>query len=440
MTGRFLRSIAGVAAAWLLSAGVASAQAPVMAQPAVAGNNVTFSWTATAGATAYRLEAGVASGAYVFPFVLGNVTTFGVAAPNGVFYVRVVALPGNEASNEVVVQVPAPPSPPTGLAVARNGRNVIATWSPGVGGGTPTGYRLIAAFAPGGSDVVIPTVAPGFGGGPAPATTLYFRAVAVNAAGQSAPSSEVSIVMPEAGACDPAPPVPLTTFTFSGYLSVSWPSITGATQYVLSAKLNGQELGPFGLPPSVTRIAQVVPLGTYELSVKAFTSCGGQSPDNPVTVVNDGAPPPGPRTPDPAPGTLLSVPGYGASVVNSVAAARPDLVFASCREFGGNNRFMFEVVKELRNRDTRWGLNWKRGNAGDLSQDIVAYNRSALPDEGARTGPTSATLNISIFDMIGGHCGPRPGPNWQDQTGETVAQGARAVWTLLPYIQAGYTP
>jgi hypothetical protein len=440
MTGRFLRSIAGVAAAWLLSAGVAAAQAPVMAQPGVSGNNVTFTWSATAGATGYRLDYGLAPGAYIGNFTLGAVTTFAVPAPNGVFYIRVVALPGNEASNEITLQVPAPPAPPTGLVVARNGRGVIATWSPGVGGGAATGYRLIAALTPGGADFVIPTATTAFGGGPAPANTLYFRAVAVNAAGQSAPSSEVSIVMPEAGACDPAPPVPLTTFTFSGYLSVSWPSIAGATQYVLSAKLNGAELGPFGFPTSVTRIARVVPLGTYELSVKAFTSCGGQSPDNPVVVVNDGAPPAGPRSPDPAPGQRLSLPGYGRDVVNALAAERPDLVFASCKETGGNNRFMFETVRRLRQRDTRWGLNWKRGNVGDVSQDIVAFNGSALPDEGASTGPSASNFNIWIVDMIGGHCGPRPGPNWEDVTGLTIERGARAVWTLLPYIEAGFTP
>ncbi len=234
--------------------------------------------------------------------------------------------------------------------------------------------------------------------------------------------------------------MPLTTFTFSGYLSVSWPAMAGATSTCCRRSFNGVEQGHLRAAALVTRIARVVPLGTYELSVKAFTSCGGQSPDNPVTVVNDGAPPPGPRTPDPAPGQLLGLPGYGQSVVNSLAAARPDLVNASCREHGGNNRFMFEVVKALRARDNRWGLNWKRGNPGDLSQDIVAYNRSALPDEGATTGPSASTVNISIFDMIGGHCGSNPGPHWQDQTEATVSQGARAVWTLLPYIEAGYTP
>ena len=191
MTGRFLRSIAGVAAAWLLGVGIASAQAPALAQPGVSGNNVTFTWSATAGATGYRLDYGVGSGAYLGGLTLGNVTSYSIAAPNGVFFIRIVALPGGETSNEITLQVPAPPSAPTGLVVSRNGRGVIATWAPGSGGGTPTGYQLIASLTSGGADFVIPSVAPAFGGGPAPATTLYFRAVAVNAAGQSGPSPEV---------------------------------------------------------------------------------------------------------------------------------------------------------------------------------------------------------------------------------------------------------
>ena len=176
MTGRFLRSIAGVAAAWLLSVGIASAQAPVLAQPGVSGNTVTFSWSATAGATGYRLDYGVGSGAYLGGLTLGNVTSYSIAAPNGVFFIRIVALPAGETSNEITLQVPAPPSAPTGLVVSRNGRGVIATWAPGSGGGTPTGYQLIASLTSGGADFVIPSVAPAFGGGPAPATTLYFRA------------------------------------------------------------------------------------------------------------------------------------------------------------------------------------------------------------------------------------------------------------------------
>ena len=114
---------------------------------------------------------------------------------------------------------------------------------------------------------------------------------------------------------------------------------------------------------------------------------------------------------------------YG--VIVSVAAGRPFDLANSCREHGGNNRFMFEVVAELRRRfnTNRWGLNWKRGNVGDLSQDIVAYYNGA---EGAVM--TNST-QVRLYDIIGGHCGSAS-PFWVDQTDATRAAGTVGRWTV----------
>ena len=73
----------------------------------------------------------------------------------------------------------------------------------------------------------------------------------------------------------------------------------------------------------------------------------------------------------------------------------------SCLEHGGNNRWLFRVVKALRERDKRWGLNWKRANVGDMSQDVITFNWGTDPDEG--------TFKLRAWDIIGGHCGSRPG-------------------------------
>lgn len=444
MTGRFVRSFAAVIAALLIGAGAARAQTPVLSPASANGSTISFEWTATAGATGYRLDAGISPTIYSGSLVLGVVTRY--AAPgvmNGVYFVRVVALTagGDVPSNEVRVQLPAPPAPPTNLQVVRNGQAVVALWTPGAGGGTATSYQLRVGLTAGATDVTIPVVGTTFAAGPAPVNTYFFRVVGVNAAGASTESNEVMVVMPAGGACDVPPSVTFSNSTFITFLSVAWSPVPSAIGYLASATQNGVPLATdVPVPASFTSIRQNVGLATYTITIKAQFACGTTGVASTTTVAVDGAPPPGPRTADPAPGTLLPVPGYGASVVNQLAAARPDLVAASCREFGGNNRFMFEVVKALRARDNRWGLNWKRGNAGDVSQDIVSYNRSALPDEGATTGPTAATRNISIFDMIGAHCGPRPGPNWEDVTGVTIERGARAVWTLLPFIEAGHTP
>jgi hypothetical protein len=104
----------------------------------------------------------------------------------------------------------------------------------------------------------------------------------------------------------------------------------------------------------------------------------------------------------------------------------------SCVETGGNNVWLYRLVRELRRYDTRWGLNWKRGNVGDMSQDVVTYNFSADPDEG--------TINVYIIDVIGSHCGSNPEAAWIDNTEATRRAGTIGRWTLQPYLAAGGTP
>jgi hypothetical protein len=129
----------------------------------------------------------------------------------------------------------------------------------------------------------------------------------------------------------------------------------------------------------------------------------------------------GGRTPDPAAGQRLPLPSYGGQVVQQVAAARPDLLRNSCQEHGGSWGFMDLVVDTLRTYDTRWGYNWKRGNVGDPSLDVIDYHYGAGRDEGS--------TSVYIIDIIVGHCGSAPGPSWNDVTGATAAAGAIGRWT-----------
>jgi hypothetical protein len=136
-----------------------------------------------------------------------------------------------------------------------------------------------------------------------------------------------------------------------------------------------------------------------------------------------GVPPPPPgggRTPDPAPGQRLPLPNMSA-VVNQVAAQYPDALRNSCQEHGGTWEFMDRVVNELRRYDTRWGYNWKRGNVGDPSMDVVDYHFGPGPDEGS--------TDVYIIDIIGGHCGSSPQPGWGDVTDVTRQNGTIGRWT-----------
>ncbi len=142
---------------------------------------------------------------------------------------------------------------------------------------------------------------------------------------------------------------------------------------------------------------------------------GTPAPSPPVSGGGGG------RTPDPPAGQRLPLPSYGPQVVQQVAAARPDLLRNSCQEQGGSWGFMDAVVDTLRTYDTRWGYNWKRGNVGDPSMDVVDYQWGAGRDEGS--------TQVYIIDVIGGHCGSNPTPGWNDVTAVTAAGGSIGRWT-----------
>ena len=106
------------------------------------------------------------------------------------------------------------------------------------------------------------------------------------------------------------------------------------------------------------------------------------------------------------------------------------------REHGGNATWLFRVVERLRREDTRWGVNWKRANVGDMSEDVITYNFGTEADEG--------TLNVHVVDIIGGHCGPNPVVSglgdvtmstWNAGLANTPGCSTRfcAAWTLSGY-------
>lgn len=129
--------------------------------------------------------------------------------------------------------------------------------------------------------------------------------------------------------------------------------------------------------------------------------------------------PPQATPPDPPPDAY--------AVVEQTALEHPELLAASCVDTGGNNEFLFEVARRLREQDDRWGLNWKRGVIGDMSQDVVDYHWGE--------GQSEESTDVYIIDMIVGHCGDDPQPGWIDVTGATLEQGEVGMWTLAGAIE-----
>ena len=138
--------------------------------------------------------------------------------------------------------------------------------------------------------------------------------------------------------------------------------------------------------------------------------------DDTTTAPGPGEPsgPPQSVYPDPAPD--------GFAVVEQVAAEHPDWLVNSCVDTGGDNEFLFEVVRRLRALDDRWGLNWKRGVVGDMSQDVVDYHYGAGVSEGS--------TDVFIIDVIVGHCGAEPQAGWIDVTKDTLDADTIGMWTL----------
>ncbi len=175
--------------------------------------------------------------------------------------------------------------------------------------------------------------------------------------------------------------------------------------------------------------APYLPNGNYYWRVRAMNGAtpGGVFGTASFVVGPTPAPPAGPRTANPRTGRRLPVPSYARSVVINMASVYRGDLLNSCREAGGNNQWMFKVLRELRRLDSRWQLNWKRGGEGDLSQDVITWNNGSLPDEG--------TIDVNIFDIIGGHCGGNPTWNWEDVTQKTLDGGTIGKGTLRPYIR-----
>lgn len=422
----------------------APASAPALNMPSVAGPLVTLTWSPVPGATGYRLSVGTAPGTEGYAYAVGAVTSVSFNSPFvGTGYVRMRAFDATglgPVSNEVpltVTTLTPVPAAPVGLQASLSGQTVNLSWGPGAGGGAPQAVILEAGTFPGGANlgavprslstqVSIPGVAPG---------TYFVRVYAANASGRSGPSNEVRIDMPSGGGCTAPAASSLSVSVSGSTVSFAWAPVAGAAGYRLEVASgpSGPVLVSQTFGAGTTAVSYPgAPAGTFYARVIAGSSCGALTASAVTAFSVAGAPPgSGPRTPDPPPGQRLPLPNMSA-VVDAVARAYPGELRNSCVEHGGNNAWLFRLVQALRQDDTRWGLNWKRGVRNDLSQDIVAYNFAAGPDED--------TTNVYIIDVIGGHCGGNPEGAWIDNTEATRRAGTIGRWTLQPYIRAGGQP
>lgn len=200
------------------SAGI-TVQVPIVITPpgmptnlaaTVTGSAVGFTWTppATGGqVTGYVIVASYTPGGApiaTLPFAAPASTAQVTRVPPGDYYVRLVAtntgVPG-PPSDEVHVHVaaPQPPSAPTLEEAFISGNTVGLSWTPGATGDPASDYIITASYTPAGPAIASFRIA-------APMTTALFNSVppnvyyvrvrAVNGAGPSATSNEITVSVP----------------------------------------------------------------------------------------------------------------------------------------------------------------------------------------------------------------------------------------------------
>jgi NPCBM/NEW2 domain len=182
--------------------GAALPAPPAVMSALPAGNTAGLWWTPVAGASAYRLEAGSATGrADLAVFDLAD-HAFTAAVPPGRYWIRVRSMNawGTSApSPEALVVVDgttALPGPVSGLAASVLGQRVSLTWSPPVTGGLPADYVVEAGRDVNSLVPVARATRPGLVAAAVPTGTYVVRVRAVNAAGAGAAGTIVVVAVP----------------------------------------------------------------------------------------------------------------------------------------------------------------------------------------------------------------------------------------------------
>ena len=177
---------------------------PTGLRSTVTGTTVSLAWTPPSGGTApqnYVLYAGTAPGQSNVGMASTNNTGLVVPnVPDGIYYVRVVAVnsAGSSAPTPdatVNVRIAPPGAPENAMASTAPGGNVLITWRAPSTGSAPSGYKVLAGYTPGVTNFEFPVAGTSLGGTGVPPATYYVRIVAVNGAGVSAPSPELTLVV-----------------------------------------------------------------------------------------------------------------------------------------------------------------------------------------------------------------------------------------------------
>ena len=263
----------------------ATPQSAVPAAPtnltATAGNGqVGLTWSASTGATSYNLQRSTTSGGPYTTIASPTTTSYtDTGVTNGTTYYYVgaaVNTAGQSANSSQVSANPqsAVPTAPTNLTATAGSGQIGLTWSASTGA---TSYKVQRSTTSGGpyTTIASPTTTSYTDTGVTNGTTYYYVVAAVNTAGQSANSSQVSAT-PQSAV--PAAPTNLTATAGSGQVGLSWSASTGATSYkVQRSTTSGGPYTTIASPTTTSYTDTGVTNGTTYYYVVAAANTAGQS-------------------------------------------------------------------------------------------------------------------------------------------------------------------
>lgn len=245
---------------------------------ATAGDTqVNLSWTASATATSYIIKRSTVNGGPYTSVVTNAATSYAnTGLANGTTYYYVVSavnVVGESADSSQVSATPqlAVPAIPTGLGVTAGNAQVSLSWSAASGA---TSYIIKRSTTSGSGYVNIATNATTTftNTGLANGITYYFVVSGLNAAGESANSSQASTT--------PFVPVPasLAATGGNGQVTLNWTASVGATGYVVKRSTTSGS-GYINIATNATTTFTNTGLAngvTYYFVVSALTA-GGES-------------------------------------------------------------------------------------------------------------------------------------------------------------------
>jgi predicted phage tail protein len=240
--------------------------------PASNGGSAISGYTVTASPAAAFIPTGTGSPITVAGLTNGTTYTFTVQANNDVGS-SAASAPSN------AVTPAAAPGTPLNFAVSTSGLSIRGTWTST--GGAPTAHTLQVATSAAFSSVIFSSplgAASSFSLDAPPGTvgTFFFRVIATNAFGSSAPTGAVAAVLP-GPITPPGSPVLQNAVVTGNNVTLNWVLGSGGAPssflLLVGSSPGASNVGAFPIGTSTT-ISSSAPNGTYFARVQASNASG----------------------------------------------------------------------------------------------------------------------------------------------------------------------